>query len=398
MSTSDSAAAESFVATGLRAEPRERHGDFILSNAGDELTLSLCRVEVDAADEVVAVLGGDNGRGGFDYGVVVLSVDDQGMVASLGITPSTREDLLRPIERLDDSDVRRIVDGVADGLADYVFEDTAAAMATRIRTARDAGEYAGITNGHQLAHRLMDDLFAVSRDEHLDLTYRATVPEPSHEPTPEELERLHEMAAQDNYGMPVAEIREGNVGYLKVLGFHPPQLAAEAINTTMSTLAGADVLLIDLRENGGGSPHGVAYVSSYLFGDEPVHLNDLYDRSQDSTESFYTSADVPGRRFGPSKPVYVLTSAQTFSAAEEFAYNLQALGRATIVGEVTGGGAHSIDFVPVSDHWLIVLPTARAINPITKSNWERTGVVPDVEVPAEQALQRALELAAKHTQ
>ncbi len=388
-------AAELFVATAMNPEPRERYGDFIVGNAGDELVLTLCRVEVDVGDEIVAVLGGANGRGGLDYGVVVLSVDDTGKVVSLSVTPATTEDLAHPTESLDDSDVGEVVEGIADGLAGYVFADKAAAMAKRIRAAREAGEYGGIANGHLLAHRLMDDLFAVSHDKHLDVTYRVAVPEPPGKPTPEELERFDEMAARDNYGIPVAEIREGNLGYLNVLGFHPPQVAADAISATMSKLADADVLVIDLRENGGGSPHGVAYVSSYLFGDEPVHLNDLYNRSKDSTESFYTSPDVPGRRFGPSKPVYVLTSARTFSAAEEFAYNLKTRKRATIVGETTGGGAHPIEFVRVSDHWVLVLPTARAINPITKTNWEGTGVKPDVEVPADQALDMAVELAAR---
>jgi len=176
-------------------------------------------------------------------------------------------------------------------------------------------------------------------------------------------------------------------------GFHA-QHGAEPMSTTMSKLAAAKALIIDLRENGGGSPEGVAYMASYLFGDKAVHLNNVYNRQADRTQTSYTSPDLPGRRFGPQKPVYVLTSGFTFSAAEEFAYDLQALGRATIVGEVTGGGAHPVEMHRVSDHWSIFLPTSRSINPITKTNWEGTGVQPGVEVPADQALSKALELAA----
>ncbi len=393
MNTSDPRAAELFVATALKAQPRERYGDFIVANAGDELVLALCRVEFDAANDVVALVGGANDRGGVDYGAVVLSVDDGGTVASLGVMPVAKEDLMQPAESLDDADVSKIVEGIADGLADYVLADKAAAMSQRIRAARDAGEYAGITNGHLLAHRLMDDLIAVSHDKHLDVTYRAAAPEPARAPTQEELERLDEMAAQDRFGMPVAEIRDGSIGYVVVLGFLPPQVAAEAVAEVMSKVADADALIIDLRDNGGGSPHGVALMTSYLFGNKRVHLNDIYNRSTNSTESFHTSPDVPGRKFGPTKPVYVLTSARTFSAGEEFAYNLKARKRATIVGETTGGGAHPIEFVRISDHWTIALPTARAINPVTGANWEGTGVTPDVEVPAGEALDKALELA-----
>ncbi|MEM6993152.1 MAG: S41 family peptidase, partial [Myxococcota bacterium] len=169
---------------------------------------------------------------------------------------------------------------------------------------------------------------------------------PPRELSPQEQARLDEAAARDNYGMPVAEIREGNLGYLEVLGFHPPEVAADAVAATMSKLANADVLVIDLRENGGGSRHGVALMSSYLFGDERVHLNDLYNRRRDTTESFFTSPDVPGRRFGPDKPVYVLTSGDTFSAAEEFAYNLKSLERATIVGRSRGAGRTRSSWFP----------------------------------------------------
>ena len=165
----------------------------------------------------------------------------------------------------------------------------------------------------------------------------------------------------------------------------------------MSKIADAEILIIDLRQNSGGSPHGVALMTSYLFGKKPVHLNDIHYRSEDRTESFHTSPNAPGKHFGRRKPIFVLTSGATFSAGEEFAYNLKALRRATIVGEVTGGGAHPTEFVRVSDHWGVALPSARAINPVTKTNWEGTGVQPDVEAPADEALAKALELATRAT-
>ena len=120
-----------------------------------------------------------------------------------------------------------------------------------------------------------------------------------------------------------------------------------------------------------------------------MHLNDFYVRETDSKREFFTSADVAGRRYGKDKPVYVLTSNRTFSAAEEFTYDLKNLQRATIVGETTGGGAHPGGVRPITQYFGIWLPTGRAINPITKTNWEGTGIEPHIKVPAEQALTAA---------
>ena len=137
----------------------------------------------------------------------------------------------------------------------------------------------------------------------------------------------------------------------------------------------------------------VALISSYLFDTEPVHLNDLYFRFSNQTRQFWTHPYVPGKRFGPDKPIYVLTSNLTFSAAEEFSNNLQTLKRATIIGEITAGGANPGDVFKVGEHFNMFISTGKAINPITKDNWEGKGVLPDIAVPAEQALLTAQILA-----
>lgn len=136
----------------------------------------------------------------------------------------------------------------------------------------------------------------------------------------------------------------------------------------------------------------MAFACSYLF-DSRTHLNDLYWRKGDRTEQFWTQDSVPGRRFGQAKPVFVLTSADTFSAAEEFSYNLKNLKRATLVGETTGGGANPGDLYRLTAHFGIFVPNGRAISPITHTNWEGTGVAPDVAAPAAQALEVAHGLA-----
>jgi C-terminal processing protease CtpA/Prc len=184
----------------------------------------------------------------------------------------------------------------------------------------------------------------------------------------------------------------GNIGYVKFNMFTPGQAAQETAAAAMNFVANADALIFDLRENGGGSPEMIAFLSGYLF-DRKVHLNSFYNRETDETEEWHSREDVPGRRFGETKPVYVLTSGRTFSGAEEFTYNLKNLKRATIVGETTGGGAHPVNARDIAGRFTLMVPFARAINPITKTNWEGTGVEPDTKVPAADALDAALESA-----
>jgi C-terminal processing protease CtpA/Prc len=160
----------------------------------------------------------------------------------------------------------------------------------------------------------------------------------------------------------------------------------------MNFLANMNALIVDLRQCKGGNPGMVALISSYLFDGDPVHLNSLYWRDEDFTQQYWTLPFVPGKRFG-DKPVYVLTSSDTFSAGEEFAYNLKTRQRATLVGERTGGGAHPGSPHRLHPHFEVFIPVGRAINPITNQNWEGVGVTPDVSVPQDQALKAAYRIA-----
>jgi C-terminal processing protease CtpA/Prc len=196
--------------------------------------------------------------------------------------------------------------------------------------------------------------------------------------------------AQVNCGFEKLEILPGNVGYLKFNMFANPEICGATATTAMAFLENVSALIVDMRDNGGGDPAMVAHITSYLFA-ERTHLNDLWTRSTGSTREFWTNPELPGKRLG-QQPVYVLTSSRTFSGGEEFTYNLQSLKRATIVGEATGGGAHPVRGERVDDRFMIAVPFARAINPVTKTNWEGTGVEPDVKVPAADALEKAKEL------
>jgi hypothetical protein len=159
----------------------------------------------------------------------------------------------------------------------------------------------------------------------------------------------------------------------------------------MNFLANCDAIIIDLRQNGGGDPSQIQFITSYLFG-SPTHLNDIYTRSENKTENFWTLPYVPGKKLEKAD-VYVLTSSFTFSGAEEFSYNLKNLKRATVIGETTGGGAHPTEPKIVQGKFILSVPYARAINPITKTNWEGVGVTPDIQVPADKAFDKAYLLA-----
>ncbi len=274
----------------------------------------------------------------------------------------------------------------------YVFPETAKKMEQAIRERAQKKEYDQITSAITLASTLTTHLQEVSHDKHLRVRYsHEPIPERRHngEPTAEEREQFLNFLRQTNFGFEKIERLSGNIGYLDLRGFNPAEFGAETVVAAMNFLANTDSLIIDLRRNGGGDPAMVALISSYLFGSQPVHLNDLYWREGDTTRQWWTLPYVPGKRYGAVKDVYVLTSKYTFSAAEEFTYNLKNLKRATIIGETTGGGANPGGVRRINEHFMIFVPSGRAINPYTKTNWEGTGVTPDVSVPADQALKVA---------
>ena len=282
----------------------------------------------------------------------------------------------------------------------YVFPDTAAKMEQAVRARVARGEYEQITSAKKFAAKLTADIQEVSRDKHLRVQYSAQpIPERAggrREPGPEEREQFRREMARINYGFQKVERLPGNLGYVQFRNFLDPEGGAETVAAVFNFLANTDAIIFDQRGNGGGDPAMVALISSYLFGPEPVHLNSLHWRSGsgERVEEFWTRKEVAGRRY-TGKDVYVLTSNYTFSGAEEFAYNLKNLKRATLVGETTGGGANPGGGNRLSKHFGAFIPTGRAVSPVTRTNWEGTGVEPDVKVPAEQALRTAQIMALK---
>lgn len=283
----------------------------------------------------------------------------------------------------------------------YVFPDVAKALEADLRKKLSAGEYnaAQFNDPKAFADRLTADVQAVTKDKHLRVRHSPTVLGPMRErqPTPAELDEMRKRAATQNFGFERVERLRFNIGYLDMRGFMSAEMAGHKAAAAMTLLSDTEALIVDLRQNGGGDPAMVALITSYLV-DERTHLNSMSFRSAGSTrtEEWWTSTWVPGERFGGKKPVYVLTSNRTFSAAEEFSYNLKNLKRATIVGETTGGGAHPGGNRRLNDHFLMFVSNGRSINPISKTNWEGTGVEPDIKVAASDALRVAqLEILRK---
>ena len=297
--------------------------------------------------------------------------------------------------RIDAATRVRVIDSAVAQLNEfYVFPDVAKRMGDTVRARLTRGDYESITNGLVLANRLTDDFRSVSHDKHLNLVFSASTStavsllrNPDREAARRQVERL-------NCGFVKVEQLPGNVGYLKFIGFAPTDLCSATASAAMNFLAHVDALIVDVRDNGGGDPKMVAYLESYLFSAR-THLNDIWDRKSGSVEEFWTLDSLPGERLGSEKPVYVLTSSRTFSAAEEFCYDLKMLKRATIIGETTGGGAHAVSVHRIDEHFMMAVPVSRAINPISKTNWQGVGVEPDVKVAAADALAAAQKLVAE---
>lgn len=283
----------------------------------------------------------------------------------------------------------------------YVFPEMGAQASAMLLSNLASGKYADL-DPMQLAQRLGADLQALTHDRHFGV--RVLPPDfepPSNDEQDGEDETEGDIETDDDaqimagptapFGFNRVERLSGNIGYIELSGFVQAPYIAETLEATMQLVQGASAIIFDLRTNGGGDPATVQLISSYFFDpDQPAHLNSLYYRPTDTTTEYWTHSDINTKLAMPEVPMYVLTSNYTFSAAEEFTYNLKNLKRATIVGQTTGGGAHPVNSFFFDNTLMAIVPIARAINPISGTNWEGTGVTPDIQVSADEALDTVL--------
>lgn len=295
-------------------------------------------------------------------------------------------------------EIKEVTQSMASLLkTNYVYPEKAKKMASLLTNNYANGKYNKIKDVGKLVDVLQKDINSIYHDKHLRVIFdpenitRMRAAENAPEDTLLDVNELREMQ-RDNYGFKEVKLLSGNLGYLDLRGFYPTSQASETAVAAMNFLSNADALIIDLRNNGGGSPTMIQLISSYLFGPDPVHLSGFYWRPDDKYTQNWTLPYVPGKR-RPDIDVYILTSDRTFSAAEEFSYNLKHLKRATLIGETTGGGAHPGGDQIVTDRFLVWLPSGRSTNPITNTNWEGVGVKPNVQVPTAKALLTAQKMA-----
>jgi hypothetical protein len=288
-------------------------------------------------------------------------------------------------------DAVAVVESIAELVCEnYVFPDDARQLAALLRQRSAEGAYR-TASAEELADAVTAELRSVNGDLHLALKYHAA-------PVPAErgaaaLTAMRREFDESLGGVPRVELLDHGVAVLEIAPkMFPLDWAAQPLAAALSLVAPARALILDLRRNAGGDPDTVAFVCGYLL-DRRTHLNTMLSRQGEVAEQSWTPPFVPGARFGGSKPLSVLTSGNTFSAGEELAYDLQQLGRAQIVGEATRGGAHPREGWTVHPHLELSVPVARAVNPVSGTNWEGTGVRPDVPCDADAALDRALSLA-----
>jgi len=271
----------------------------------------------------------------------------------------------------------------------YVIKETADRIIARLRENEAAGAYAALTDPVEFALRLDADARTVYDDGHFGI--RAMYPlDPNATDQVEDpgaTQRAQRSLRERNYGFEKIEILPGNVGYLELTQFADTKDGGAVAAAAMNFLADTYALIIDLRRNGGGNASMIRMLTGYLF-DEQTHLINWYQRDTETTVQSYSLDFVPGKRL-TKIPVYVLTSGFTASAAEEFAFDLQHLGRATLVGDTTAGAGHTVQAAFFDFDGFRIgmrIPYGRAFDPKTGKGWEGTGVVPHIAVPSDQAL------------
>lgn len=361
--------------------PMELHIDMAISAQTDVPDMQLRKVELDEETRFMGYFQSARDQNWLKVSVEVEAADPHrilgiqlkksgGPIVGAGsvVTAKTRNCILSSVGSLMDRH--------------YVFPRLGKEAREVLAEVAASGAYDDVESLSEIARRLTLELQRITGDKHIRVFSERSssdVGEPSKEP------------ATDSTGFAASSVLAGNIGYIDTRFFAPVPIAMPGVEAAMKLIESTDAIIFDMRKNCGGSADGVRYLCSFLF-DHATHLNSLYWRQGDRIDEYWTLSSVAGKK-RPKVPVFVLTSERTFSGAEEFAYNLQTQKRATIVGETTGGGANPGDTYEVVAGLEIFVSGGRAINPITGTNWEGTGVTPDVSVPSNQALTKAIHLA-----
>lgn len=288
-----------------------------------------------------------------------------------------------------------LVDSLCSQIKRHYIDTSAIAPLTQmVRENYQRGVYSKISDANALAARLTIDIQRASKDAHFRVLY---YPEMLNEITgniddvPAMVQKKLNSDRSKNFGFSKAEILPGNIGYLSISQFvRLNPFSKEAANTAFSYLKNTSAIVIDLRYGSGGSPEMMSFIAGKFFN-QPIKLAEIFIRSEHVTLTCTAQPDSISKYFN-SKPLIILVSYRTFSAAEALAYTLQHQGRAILIGETTRGGAHIVNYQPLSSGFVCDIPLGTFISSATGTNWERIGVQPDVTCNHENALY----LAGKH--
>ncbi|MHA2035023.1 MAG: S41 family peptidase [Promethearchaeota archaeon] len=285
----------------------------------------------------------------------------------------------------------------------YIYPEKSKGISKYILNKLEQGSYNNITDPVAFERLISNDLVDVSNDRHFYFEYDPKtakdllkegyeVTGDDNEDEFPELKHRLKFERYNNWHIIKAERLPGNIGYIKLNDIPPAEFAGEIIVGAFQFLANTGALIFDIRNNGGGYPSMVALISSYLLEPGTKLLTSIFESTKEEPFQSRTLPYIPGKRF-PHKPVYILTSSRTASGAEELAYVLKMLKRATIIGETTRGAAHPVELFSILDKFVIWLPIGRPLNPISRDNWEGKGVSPDIDIVQEKALEKAHILA-----
>jgi hypothetical protein len=330
-------------------------------------------------------------------GVALVSFTLIGAVAALPlVVPIWQQYRPRPVVLVDSAMRQQTIDALVAKVKDhYVFPDKAAQVETLLRKRQREGAYDAITDGETLAAALTSDIASVAADKRMRVEFDPDVLPPdrlreSELPVgPVSTGWIDDLGRKmAKFGVEKVERMPSNIGYPELTAFPFPEMTAAKYDDAMDKLADTDSLIIDLRRNGGDVPTLVALLASYFF-DQRTRLNFIWWRDTSTTSQLWTTDSLAGKRYGAQKKIAILIGPNTMSAAEDFAYTMQTLKRATLIGERTWGGAHPTFVYRLGDHFAGLIPNARTISPITNTNWESVGVIPDIAAAPADAMRVA---------
>lgn len=296
-------------------------------------------------------------------------------------------------QHLDINLKKEIIDTVLSCFGNnYVYPQVAKTLKDTILHKYKKGEYSQVTLTNDLIEQLSLDLRKIANDRHIGIKYVKESENSTSKSKHSLLSEGLEEKRRQNFNFKIAEWFPGNVGYIRFDRFEDPEYAGETVTSAVNFIHDCDAIIIDLRYNYGGEEKMVRFLSSYFFSD-PTLLNSRYFTHKDSLVQSWTNSYVPGKKI-IDKDVYILTSRNTASAAEAFTYILKNYNRAIIIGETTKGAAHWVEYYYFpSLNIEIKLPVARPINPVTGTNWEKTGIKPDIEIEEYKAYNKSYVIA-----